>query len=145
MPSFKNLSLEELWTQTLLEIDILHDRVDCNKQGLSATERNAVARSLIDLRTEGPLSEEADDHVGRIETHLTDAVDRETLGFRNVFDGYDDPELGSVGTVISVPVLSDNGRTVDELRQALRVIVRMRGLISARIDARRQIAQLQPE
>lgn len=104
-----------------------------------------MTRSLIGLRTEGPLSEESDDHVGRIETHLTDAVDRETLGFRNVFDGYDDPELGSVGTVISVPVLSEHGRPVDKLRQAFRVIVRMRGLISARIDARRHLAHLNVE
>lgn len=145
MPSFKHLSLEELWTETLVEIDILHDQVDRNRNGLSATERNTVMGSLTGLRSQGPLADDADDHFGRIQTLLTDAVDRETLCSRNVFDGYDDPEFGSVGTVISVPVLSEHGRAVDELQQTFRVIVRMCGLISARIDARRQIAQLQPE
>lgn len=145
MPSFKHLSLEELWTQTLQDLDTFHNQVDRNRNGLSATERNTVMQSLASLRFQGPLSDDADDHFGRIETVLTDAVDRETLGSRNVFDGYDDPELGSVGTVISVPVLSEHGRAVDELQQAFRVIVRMRGLISARIDARHQIAQLQQE
>ncbi|PWE30284.1 hypothetical protein C4N9_06235 [Pararhodobacter marinus] len=70
MPSFKHLSLEELWTQTLQELDILHDRFDCNRSGLSATERNTVMQSLAGLRSQGPLADDADDHVGRIETHL---------------------------------------------------------------------------
>ena len=107
MKHFEHLSLEEFWTRTLQEIDRLHAQTERTEEELSATERNTLLQSIARLRHDGPLADGAEDHVSRIEALLVEAVDRETLGFRGVFDGHNDPDHGAVGIVRAVPILSE--------------------------------------
>ncbi|ANT62285.1 hypothetical protein AYJ57_17840 [Salipiger sp. CCB-MM3] len=142
MKYFEHLSLEEFWTRTLQEVDHLYARVEQTEEGLSATKRNALLQSLASLRSDGPLAQGSEGHVSRIEALLLDVVDRETLGVRNVFDGHDDPDLGSIGTIRQVPILSEQGCALDGLLQSFLMICAMRALLTARVDAHRQMARL---
>ena len=142
MKHFEHLSLEEFWTRTLQEIDRLHAQTERTEEELSATERNTLLQSIARLRHDGPLADGAEDHVSRIEALLVEAVDRETLGFRGVFDGHNDPDHGAVGIVRAVPILSEQGCVLEGMLQGLRMIAAMRALLSARVDAHRQMALL---
>ncbi|MAU43569.1 MAG: hypothetical protein CMP09_01745 [Yangia sp.] len=142
MKYFEHLSLEELWTRTLQEIDHLYARAERTEEGLPATERNALLQSLAILRNDGPLVDGAEGHMSCIGAMLRDALDRETLGVRNVFDGRDDPDLGSIGTIRQIPVLSEKGRAVDRLLRDFLMISAMRVLLMARVDANRQMVCL---
>ena len=142
MKHFEHLSLEEFWTRTLQEIDRLHAQTERTEEELSATERNTLLQSIARLRHDGPLADGAEDLVSRIEALLVEAVDRETLGFRGVFDGHNDPDHGAVGIVRAVPILSEQGCVLEGMLQGLRMIAAMRALLSARVDAHRQMALL---
>lgn len=65
-----------------------------------------------------------------------------TLGFRNVFDGTNDPNHGAIGRVLTVPVLSKKGAALDALQLRFRKILAMRDLLAARVDAGYQMARL---
>ena len=45
------------------------------------------------------------------------------------FCGSDDPEIGSVGTVHEVRILSDRGKRIDRLASKLRVYLNMRDIV----------------
>lgn len=103
---------------------------------------NTLSRALADLRREGPLSGTAADDIGCIHEILDEAFARETLGYRNVFDGTNDPDFGVIGQVRSVPILSDKDGCLDILLQQFRTALAMRDLLAARVDAELQIARL---
>lgn len=136
------LSLRELWTRTLQGIDFLHDDVQRNDAGMSASDLNTLSKALSALRRYGPLSELAADEIGCIEDLLVDAIAQETVGFRNIFDGTNDPDHGAIGRVLAVPVLSRKGVALDALQQRFQTILAMRDLLAARVDAGHQMARL---
>lgn len=142
MKYFSQLTVEDLWAQTLREIDILHDEAQHNGAEISATDLNTLSKELSALRRGGPLSDSAADEIGRIEELLHEAIARETLGVRNVFDGTNDPEYGAIGRVRTVPVLSKEGAAIDALLQRFRMILTLRDMLAARLDAGRQMARL---
>ena len=142
MKHLEHLSLEEFWTRTLQEIAHVHAQAERAERELSATERNALLQSLASLRHDGPLADSAEDHMCRVETILAEAVDRETTGFRGIFDGHDDPDHGADVSVRAVPILSDKRRVLDELLQSFRTDFAMRAVLASRVDAHRQWSQL---
>lgn len=142
MKYFAQLSLEDLWTRTLQEIGFLHDEAQRNDAKMAATDLNTLSKALTSLRKDGPLSELAAGEIGHIEDLLLDAIAQETLGFRNVFDGTNDPDHGAIGRVLAVPVLSKKGAALDTLQQRFRKILAMRDLLAARVDAGCQMARL---
>lgn len=135
MKYFDRMTDKELCTRMLRGLDVLHDQVQRNDAKLAATDLNTVLQALSALRLRGPLSEAAAQEIGCIEDLLDQATTQETLGHRNVFDGTEDPELGAVGRVCAVPVLSETGAARDRLRQGFRQILAMRDLLAARVDA----------
>lgn len=135
MKYFDRMTDKELCTRILQGHDILHEQVQRNDAELGATDLNTILQALSALRRHGPLSEAAAKEIGCIEDLLDQAIAQETLGLRNVFDGRDDPELGAVGRVCAVPVLSETGAARDRLRRGFRQILAMRDLLAARIDA----------
>lgn len=142
MKYFAQLSLEKLWARTLQEIDFLHDEAQCNDAEMSATDLNTLSKALSTLRRHGPLSDPAAREIDRIEELLHAAIARETLGFRNAFDGTNDPDHGAIGRVLALPVLSKKGAALDTLQQRFRKILAMRDLLAARVDAGCQMARL---
>lgn len=137
-----HLSLEDLWARILLGLDVMHDAVQCDTTAFSATELNTLSRALAALRHEGPLASAAANHIGSALGILEAAVARETLGHRNVFDGVHDPEAGAIGRVRSVPILSETGTDLDAHLVQFRMVLAMRDLLAARVDAELQIANL---
>jgi len=135
MKYFDQMTDKELCTRILRGLDVLHDQVQRDDAELAATDLNTVLQALSALRRYGPLSEAAAKEIGCIEDLLDQAITQETLGFRNIFDGRDDPEHGAVGRVCAVPVLSETGAARDRLRQGFRRILAMRDLLAARVDA----------
>ncbi len=135
MKYFDRMTDKELCTRILRGLDVLHEQVQRNDAELAATDLNTVLQALSALRLHGPLSEASAKEIGCIEDLLDQAMTQETLGHRNVFDGTDDPELGAVGRVCAVPVLSETGAARDRLRQGFRQILAMRDLLAARVDA----------
>lgn len=138
----EQLTLEEIWTRTLREIDIMYDEVQRNDAEISATNINSLLKALSALRWEGPLSNAAAGEISCIEELLHDLIARETLGVRSVFDGTNDPDFGAIGRVLQVPLLSEKGACFDALLHRFRTILAMRDLLTARIDAGRQIAEI---
>ncbi|WP_417587217.1 hypothetical protein [Pararhodobacter oceanensis] len=136
------LNLRDLWTRTLQEIDFLHDEAQRNDAGMCAPDLNTLSNTLSALRKDGPLSDLATSEIGQIEVLLHAAVARETLGTRNIFDGTNDPELGAIGRVLTVPILSTKGAALDALQQRFRTFQAMRNLLAARVDAEQQMARL---
>jgi len=59
-----------------------------------------------------------------------------------VFDGVHDPEAGAIGRVRSVPILSETGTDFDAYLAQFRMVLAMRDLLAARVDAELQIASL---
>lgn len=143
MKHFTQLSLQDLWVRALQDIDSLHDEAQRNDAEMSATDVCILSKALCALRKDGPLSDPAPGEIGRIEDLLCEAIARETLGYRNVFDGTDDPDHGAIGRVLTVPILSKKGKTLDALQQRFRKILVMRDLLSARVDAGCQMARLE--
>lgn len=135
MKYFNRMTDKELCTRILRGLDVLHDQVQRNDAELAASDLNEILQALSALRRHGPLSAAAAKEIGCIEDLLDQAITQETLGLRNVFDGTEDPELGAVGRVCSVPVLSETGAARDRLRRGFRQILAMRDLLAARIDA----------
>ncbi|CUH41053.1 hypothetical protein JSE7799_03796 [Jannaschia seosinensis] len=135
MKHFDRMTKKELCTRILQGLDALHDQAQRAEADMTATDLNTVLQALSALRHSGPLSEIAVDEIGRIEDLLARAIAQETLGFQNVFDGTVDPDLGAVGRVHAVPVLSEKGAALDRLQQGFRQILAMRELLAARIDA----------
>ncbi|WP_040604051.1 hypothetical protein [Sagittula stellata] len=137
MKYFDRMTDKELCTRILRGLDVLHEQVQRNDAELAATDLNTILQALSVLRRHGPLSEAAAaaKEIGCIEDLLDQAIAHQTLGLRNVFDGTDDPELGAVGRVSAVPILSETGAARDRLRRGFRQILAMRDLLAARIDA----------
>jgi hypothetical protein len=135
MKYFDRMTDKELCTRILRGLDVLHDQVQRNDADLTTTDLNAILQAISALRRHGPLSEAAAKEIGCIEDLLDQAITQVTLGFRNIFDGTDDPELGAVGRVSAVPILSETGAARDRLRRGFRQILAMRDLLAARIDA----------
>lgn len=142
MKYFDQLSLRDLWVRTLQEIDFLYDAAQCNDADMPATDLNTLSKALSTLRKHGPLSDPAAGEIDRIEELLHAAIARETLGFRNAFDGTNDPDHGAIGRVLALPVLSKKGAALDTLQQRVRKILAMRDLLAAKVDARCQMARL---
>ncbi len=137
-----HLSLEELWARILLGLDVLHDEVQCNAAALSATDHNTLSLALVALRQEGPLASAATDHIGCALGILEDAVLYETLGQENIFDVIHDPEVGAIGRVETVPILSEKGAELETHLRNFRIVLAMRDLLAARVDAELQITRL---
>lgn len=141
MKYYNQLTLEELLAKTLLELDSLHEELDRNEAGLHATSLNTLLRALIDLRRDGPLSQTAEEAIQLVDDILGAAIAQETLGHRNAFDGTNDPDLGAIGRVTVVPILSHRGERFSTIMSRFRRILAMRELLAARIDAEAQIAR----
>ena len=137
-----HLSLEDLWARILLGLDVMHDAVQHTAGALLPTDHLALLGALAALREEGPLASAAANHIACALGILEAAVARETLGHRNVFDGVHDPELGAIGQVRSVPILSEKGTDLDAHLAHFRMVLAMRDLLTARVDAELQIASL---
>ena len=137
-----HLSLEELWARVLLGLDVLHDAIQCSAAALSATDHNALSLALAALRKVGPLAPTSANHICGALGILEDAIAREILGHQNIFDGIHDPEIGAIGSVKSVPILSEKGADLDGHLRNFRTVLVMRDLLAARVDAELQIARL---
>lgn len=137
-----HLSLKDLWARILLGLDVLHDAVQHNAEALLPTDYISLLDALAALREEGPLASEAANHIACVLGILEAGVARETLGHRNVFDGVHDPELGAIGRVRSMPILSEKGTDLDAHVAHFRMVLAIRDLLAARVDAELQIASL---
>ena len=141
MKYYNQLTLEDLLAKTLLELDLLYEEIDRNVAGLQATSLNTLLRALVDLRQDGPLSQTAAEAIRLVHNILDASIAGETLGHRNAFDGTNDPDLGAIGRVTVVPILSHRGECLRVIRTHFRKILAMRELLAARIDAEAQIAR----
>jgi hypothetical protein len=142
MKYLNNRPTNEIWVETLLELGHLYDATQRNDAGLSATSLISLSRALVSLSQEGPLSSIAADDFAIIQEVLEEVISHETLGFRNVFDGIFDPELGDIGQIRQIPILSVKGSRANLLMQDVKKIMAMCDLLIARTDADRQIARL---
>ena len=142
MYDYHELQTEALWVQTLLNLDSLYDAVRVADAGFSATELNTISGSLVSLRQSGLLSTTSLEELDSLQSIFADAITRETLGFRNAFDGIFDPEYGDIGRVVEVPILSENGKRAKMLMQDLLSIRAKREALRARIDTELQMARL---
>ena len=101
--------------------------IDC---GRTTRETATAARILQGLEAGNILRDDLDGGLQTLHAHLSDAIAAETVGYRRVFDGHHDPEIGDVGVVQELPILSDRGAAL------LPVLRRCEALVAARDAAR---------
>ncbi|WP_323037275.1 hypothetical protein [Pararhodobacter sp.] len=118
----------------------VHADVEENEANLSASDSATLTTAIVILRSDGPVSETAPQQIGRIQELLDTLLAQETLGERGVFDRINDPDLGAIGKVKTVPILWESGACINQIRQHFQKVLIMRDLLLARLDAEDQIA-----
>ena len=133
------MPLEELCARTILEGGRLARDFPATEIARDANEGAAVRRTLDRMNAETVAGEHNDGGLAALGSILNRELDAETLDRGSEFCGSDDPELGSIGTVHEVRVLSDRGKRIDRLDAKLRIYLNMRDICRARLQAERLV------
>lgn len=105
----------------------------------SATERSTIMRCLTDLEKGGLLHESVSGAIAALRDIISRELAGEHEGHRRFFDGHYDPELGAVGDVIDMPILTDRGDELDHVMGLLRDFENARNDALDRLRAEQEI------
>ncbi|HDY94511.1 hypothetical protein LCGC14_1007180 [marine sediment metagenome] len=102
---YNEIPLEEICTKVLMEKDVLA-ALSKNKDVINtASDASQVARSFALIDGHAIAGYEATRHLDVIIKVAERRLTEETLETRPVFDGYNDPEFGAVGSIYEERVL----------------------------------------
>jgi hypothetical protein len=105
----------------------------------NARDAGFIKRSLASLETGSLFSERADETLSMLRTMLHQQIREETLEVRRVFDGYHDPEVGDVGRVLDIPILTDQGEMLAAMLTSLESLITARHTALDRLHAEREL------
>lgn len=105
----------------------------------SAAERSTTLRCLTDLENGDLLRESVSGAIAALRDIISRELAEEYRGHRRVFDGHYDPELGAVGDVIDLPILTERGEELDRLMGLLRGFENARNYALDRLRAEQSI------
>lgn len=105
---------------------ILLEEMDAASFPDNTKDAGFVRRSIAQLGSRSLLHDSAEGTLKSLSRMLRLQIAGETLETRRVFDGYHDPEIGDVGRVLEVAVLTDRGEMLSEL------LISLERLMSAR-------------
>lgn len=138
----QDFSVVELWAEFLLGLQFLSDELDQSSEAWPAEEFSEVEKMLSDLRTGGPFCDIAGGTIALLQSAFEEALDTQTLGYQNRFDGIHDPDVGDVGSIVEERILTPQGARVQSNLDRFQALLRMRSLLAARLDADQQMAVL---
>ena len=133
------MPLEELCARTILEGGRFARDFPATEIARDAHECGAIRRTLDRMNADTVAGEHNDGGLAGLGAILDRERDAETLDQGTEFCGSHDPEMGSVGTVHEVRILSDRGKRIDRLASKLRVYLNMRDICRARLQAERLV------
>ncbi|MBY6200524.1 hypothetical protein KUV65_04060 [Maritalea mobilis] len=105
----------------------------------SAAEQSTTMRCLTDLENGDLLRESVSGAIAALSDIISAELATERHGHRRVFDGHYDPELGAVGDVIDLPILTERGEELDRLMGLLRDFENARNYALDRLRAEQSI------
>jgi hypothetical protein len=136
---FYTMALEELCAEIIVELQDLAAELRGADIALTTTKRNDLMRYLALVDVEGifrnSVGASLPDIIGLLEVER----DLETLGTRSVFDGWEDPEVGAVGTIREERILTDRGMMLSGYVERLGVLTGKNRILMARVEAERVI------
>ncbi len=130
---------EEICARTILEGSRFATEFPAADIAKDSHEAAAIRRTLERMTAETVVGEHNDGGLAALGEILARELDAETLDRGSEFCGSHDPEVGSIGTVHEVRVLSDRGKRIDRLDSKLRVYLNMREICRARLQAERLV------
>jgi hypothetical protein len=134
---YNEIALEEICTNFLLEKDSLAAQSKDPTVIATATDASQVARSFALLDGLTILGCEATHHLHVIVEVTKRRLEEETLEIRSVFEGYNDPEIGAVGSIYEERVMTPSGKMVELFYARLLQLCYLQKVLSARIEAER--------
>jgi hypothetical protein len=136
---FYTMALEELCAEIIVELQDLAAELRGADIASTTTKRNDLMRYLALVDAEGifrnSVGASLPDIIGLLEVER----DLETLGTRSVFDGWEDPEVGAVGTIREERILTDRGMMLSGYLERLGVLTGKNRILMARVEAERVI------
>jgi len=136
---FYTMALEELCAEIIVELQDLAAELRGADIASTAAKRNDLMRYLALVDVEGlfrnSVGASLPDIIGLLEVER----DLETLGTRSVFDGWEDPEVGAVGSIREERILTDRGMMLSGYLERLGVLTGKNRILMARVEAERVI------
>lgn len=129
------MPLDELAARVIAAGRALAEDMPATRIVRDAHQHGQIRRILDDLAKDRTLCDRAEEGVKVLVSILSAELDNETLGYEQVFEGHNDPEIGAVGAVYTHRILSKRGELIGSELQRLADYQRMRSILRARLDA----------
>jgi len=136
---YNEIALEEICTKVLMEKDYLAALSKNTDIINTAADASQVARSFALIDGHAIAGCKATHHLDVIIKVAERRLTEETLETRPVFDGYNDPDFGAVGSIYEERVLTAAGEHVEAFYEQLLQLCYLQQVLSARIEAERII------
>lgn len=136
---YNEIALEEICTKVLMEKDVLAALSKKTDVINTAADASQVARSFALIDGHAILGCEATRHLDLIVKVAERRLEEETLEIRPVFEGYNDPEFGAIGSVYEERILTAEGGEVQAFYERLLGLCYLQQVLSARVEAERII------
>lgn len=137
MQTYYHKSLEDLCAGTLAQARQLAEEFPCNDLCADVLEASSIRRTLEALSRNGGISAPDDTDIRSLTCILDRELDGETLAWQRVLDGWVDPDVGQIGTIKDVRVLTVRGKVLEGLARRMQEFVYLRSVCRARRDAER--------
>ncbi|ETX15688.1 hypothetical protein OCH239_13775 [Roseivivax halodurans JCM 10272] len=135
MQTYNEMPLEELFARALASARNLARDFPCNDVSVDAHEASSMRRTLEGLSHHAGLTASDDVDADLLMSVLARELDRETTGWSRIFDGWIDPDIGQIGTIKSVRVLTERGQMLERHARGIQEFAHVRSLCRARRDA----------
>lgn len=140
MYGYKNqATLEELFAETLGRARAFSAAVRGSAFPCNAREEAFITRCLSALDAGRILEDDIEGTLGAIRSVFCREIARETFETRRVFDGYHDPEIGDVGSVVEIPIRTVRGEELAKVLNRLDALVEVREAALDRMRAEKEV------
>lgn len=139
MRNEQEATLEDLIFETLRRARSLVKALDKGAFICSAKDGAFISRCLSELEAGRVLDDNVEGALNAIRRILCKEIEKETIETRPVFDGYHDPEIGDVGSVIEIPVRTVRGDDLAELFAQLDRLSEARNAAIDRLRAEKEV------
>lgn len=133
------LTLEDHFEIVFRSARIVITEMDASAFPEKAQDASFIKRSLASLENGCLLNESADGTLSALEKMLRQKIHAETLEVRHVFDGYHDPDVGDVGRVLDIPLLTDRGEMLVAMLSSLESLITARHAALDRLHAEQEL------
>lgn len=135
MQTYNELPLEELFARAFAFARNFAKAFPCSDVAADVLEASSLRRTLEGLSHHAGLTATDDADTDLLMSVIARELDYETLGWNRIFDGWIDPDIGQIGTIKTVPVLTERGQMLEQHALRIREFAHVRSVCRARRDA----------